>query len=169
VRRSGIRSASATNVQGVRRYGAYGLLNLRSQIAPRCTPVMSTDPTAISATPPQISESISDRLFESFWTRTVPLPFRLSGKLKEQARASWDLLIEEIFQAAGTPNAIAAAACTIRIGRLLSSARLIVNDPNPSPDAIAKAIESLLERLKRVEEKTATASATNTNTKQNLF
>ncbi len=92
--------------------------------------------------------TLIDSLFDEFWDRTVPLPFRYNKKLKGQARVTWNKLVLELQRGSGTPNAVRCLAALLKIGRVLTAAKVIVNDPNPDPETIATAVEALIERLK---------------------
>lgn len=89
-----------------------------------------------------------DRIFDHFWTSTVPFPWNQNEALKRRALDAWNEAIAELAKAAGTPDGVRTAAAMLKIGRILLSAKVILNDPNPDPEKIATAIQALVDRLK---------------------
>lgn len=99
---------------------------------------------------PQIpaQDSRFDQIFEQFWSRTVPFPFSAQATLKAKAKTAFAELVGELFTAAGNPRTVRTLVAMSKISRLLQAAKVIAADPNPDPEAVAKALEKFLEKYK---------------------
>ena len=84
--------------------------------------------------------------FDEIWN-AAPLMIRGNTALKERARAQFLELLSSAAQKAGTPEGVRALIAIHKIGRILISAKVIAQDPDPSPEAIANMIEQLISRL----------------------
>src|ERR1700739_1414450 len=89
----------------------------------------------------------TDLIFEKFWDKTVPLPFRLSRDLKEKARVAWNSSLEEFSKYAVGPEIVSPMVAFLKIGRILKESRLILED-NPDPESVVTAVKALIDRLK---------------------
>lgn len=89
-----------------------------------------------------------DSIFDEFWTRTVPVPFSMNAALKARAKVSWNEMLTQVFQQCGSPEFAQSLVAIHKIGRILMSARVIAQDPDPDPEKIAAAVQTLIDRMK---------------------
>jgi len=90
---------------------------------------------------------IADSLFDQFWNRTVPYPFALDPTLKNKARAAWNMAIDELAKASGTPAGVASLTAFLKIGQMLQEAKFILEQPT-DPASVVAAVQMLLDRVK---------------------
>lgn len=90
----------------------------------------------------------ADDVFDQFWQSIVPFPWNANATIKARARMCWNQALDQLARSAGTPPGIQTAAAMLKIGRILLSAKVILNDPSPDPEKIATAVQALVERLK---------------------
>jgi hypothetical protein len=86
--------------------------------------------------------------FDALWEKHSPdMPWWMRSQ-KEAARTMMGPILDSFANQAKTPEGVRAIIAFAKIAKIVKGARGVLDDPNPTPDQVAEAVQRLVERVK---------------------